>query len=258
MMSADNNQTAGVAQSEEKLLIEQIDNIVSTTRMYGYRRVTAQLRLDGLTINRKRVLRLMKANGLAYKAKKRKTNTTDSDHPHRKYPNLLKSFKVNRLNQVWVSDMTYIRLEGGFVYLAAILDLYSRRCIGWALSKNIDTELTLQALMMAIETRKPGAGLIHHSDQGVQYASHRYTEALEQIHAQVSMSRKACPTDNAYMESFMGTLKREEVDLSDYGSYEEVLEGLDFFLEELYNRKRLHSSLGYKSPMMFEKSLPPD
>ncbi|AGY59853.1 integrase [Gloeobacter kilaueensis JS1] len=159
------------------------------------------------------------------------------------------------LNQLWISDITYIRLLEEFVYLAVILDRYSRRVIGWALSRNIDGELTLSALRMALEKRSVAEGLVHHSDRGVQYAAKAYVELLQASRITISMSRRANPYDNAFVESFMKTLKYEEVLLNEYTSYREVKENIARFIEEVYNQKRLHSSLGYLPPVEFEASI---
>ncbi len=180
--------------------------------------------------------------------------TTDSRHKLPVYPNLLKNRQVCTVNAVWVADITYIRIRSSFVYLAAILDLYSRRVVGWALSKRIDTELCVSALQMALETRR-ARDCIHHSDRGVQYASAQYVGLLRQHGLQISMSRKGNPYDNAFMESFYKTLKYEEVHLANYETYADVIERLPFFLEDVYNRKRLHSSLGYVPPVEFEDAV---
>ena len=180
--------------------------------------------------------------------------TTDSRHNLRVYPNLIKGRQVRAVNQVWVADITYIRIHSSFVYLAALLDLYSRRIVGWAISKRIDTELCLTALKMALATRV-ACGCIHHSDRGVQYASGHYVRLLRQHELQISMSAKGNPYDNAFMESFYKTLKYEEVHLWNYETYDDVIERLPFFIEEVYNRKRLHSSIGYVPPIEFEAAV---
>ena len=178
--------------------------------------------------------------------------TTHSGHSHPVYPNLLANCLLNGLNQAWVADVTYIRLPTTFVYLAAILDAYSRRCVGWALSRWIDTRLTLAALDMALVHRRPASGLIHHSDRGVQYAAGEYVARLEAAQAQISMSATGNPYDNAKAESFFKTLKREEVYLKEYRNVEEAETNLERFIEAVYNTKRLHSSLGYLPPVEFE------
>lgn len=180
--------------------------------------------------------------------------TTDSRHLLPVYPNLLKKRQVRAVNQVWVADITYIRIRARFVYLAAILDLYSRKVVGWAISRRIDSELCLTALQMAVK-RRSARGCIHHSDRGVQYASAAYVALLGRHGLKISMSRKGNPYDNAFMESFYKTLKYEEVHLWNYETFQDVIERLPFFLEEVYNRKRLHSSIGYVPPAEFEASV---
>lgn len=219
---------------------------------YGYRRITAELRNRGYTVNHKKVLRLMREDNLLCVKKTFKPVTTNSNHKYRKYPNLLKDLEINRINQVWAADITYIRLQREYVYLAVILDLFSRKCVGWELSRNLDAQLTLNALRKALRNRKP---LIHHSDQGVQYASKEYVSCLEEHGIKISMSRKGNPYDNAFVESFIGTLKTEEVYLNEYETFSDALSNIGEFIEEVYNRKRLHSSLGYKSPEDFEKEV---
>ena len=196
----------------------------------------------------------MKKFGLKPITWQRFVRTTDSHHRLSVYPNLIKNRQLRAVNEVWVADLTYIRIRSSFVYLAALLDLYSRRIVGWAISKRIDTELCLAALQMAVDNRH-ACGCIHHSDRGVQYASARYVALLRQHGLQVSMSAKGNPYDNAFMESFYKTLKYEEVHLWNYETYQDVIERLPFFLEEVYNRKRLHSSIGYLPPVEFEAAI---
>lgn len=245
-------QRSEAKQQEEQKIIERLEQLAREFARYGVRRMTAQLQHEGFVVNRKRVYRLMQEQKLLCKTKKRFVVTTNSQHPYERYPNLYAGNIPSLLNQVWIADITYIRLRKGHAYLAMILDACSRKAIGWHLSRTPDASLSLFALEMAIATRQPSSGVIHHSDQGVQYACHAYTGLLKQHGFQISMSRTATPTDNAQAESFMATLKKEEVYLSDYRTYEEAARRLPRFIDDVYNRKRLHSSLGYLSPMSFE------
>jgi putative transposase len=222
---------------------------------YGYRRVTKALARDGWLVNHKRVLRVMREESLLCQLKRRWVTTTDSAHGLATFPNLLRQVAVARLNQVWVADITYIRLPHGFVYLAAILDAHSRKAIGWALSRWIDTNLTLQALDAALAARSPLPGLIHHSDRGVQYASSAYVTRLADHGILGSMSGRGNPYDNAKAESFFKTLKREEVYLKDYRDIADAERQLERFIDDVYNQKRLHSALGYCPPAEFEHLL---
>jgi len=233
----------------------EIERVAYDNQNYGYRRITAQLRREGWLVNHKRVHRILREDSLLCRIKRRFISTTDSDHAHRVYPNLLKKHELTGINQAWVADITYIRLPRRFCYLAAILDAFSRRCVGWKLSLDIDTILTLAALDMAITVREPKPGLIHHSDRGVQYAAHDYVKRLESAQALVSMSAKATPYDNAKAERFFRTLKQEEVYISDYQDYRDALRGIEHFIEKVYNEKRLHSRLGYMPPTEFEDTL---
>ena len=242
------------AKKEEVDLRDRIEKIVVKRAGYGYRRVTYQLRREGYKINHKRVARLMREQSLQCQVKRRWVKTTDSDHGYRIYPNLIKELKITGGNQVWVADITYIRIMTGFLYLAVVLDLFSRKVIGWALSEHIDAQLTLTALRVALDDRGSVEGCIHHSDRGVQYACHVYVEELEAAKIRISMARKGNPYDNAAAESFMKTLKCEEVYLWDYHNVEDVKRRIPYFLQEVYNQKRLHSALGYVTPEEFEQA----
>lgn len=235
----------------EPVVVAAIEAIVLEHPGYGYRRVTKQLQRDGMAINGKRVLRLMRNASLLCQVR-RYVQTTQSRHPFRRYPNLIRDYVLTGVDQVWVADLTYLQFPGSVGYLACILDAWSRRCIGWALGDRLTTELTDTALGHAITLRQPAPGLIHHSDQGVQYANHRYLQRLHHIGAEISMSAAGRPTENARIESFFSTLKREEVTINDYQDLAEAVQSMTRFLDDVYNTKRLHSSLGYRSPVEFE------
>jgi len=236
---------------------EEIQNIVIQFPGYGYRRVTIELQNRGYSVKEKIVRKFMKEDNLLCVKRRFRLRTTDSNHGERIYPNLARDLKVTCINHLWVADITYIQLMKEFVFLAVIIDVFSRRCIGWELSRHIDTDLTINALRNAFRTRKGDdlKRLIHHSDQGVQYASKEYVDCLKQHGILVSMSRKGNPYDNAFAESFIKTLKCEEVYLNEYATFNDALANIDRFIEEVYNSKRLHSSIGYKSPINFEKAL---
>jgi len=224
---------------------------------YGYRRMTIELSNRGFHVNHKRVLRLMREDNLLCVKRHFKPLTTNSNHGYRVYPNLIKNLTIVRPDQVWASDITYIQLTDEFVYLAVMLDLFTRKCIGWQLGRHIDTQLTLSALKQALKQRwNPGLQEpIHHSDQGVQYASNQYVNRLKEHNFHISMSRKGNPYDNAFVESFIKTLKYEEVYLNEYDTFSDALENIGRFIDDVYNKKRLHSSLGYKSPEDFEREV---
>ncbi len=236
-------------------LRDEMQKIALEWPAYGSRRITEELKRRGRTVNRKRVRRLMREDNLLCLRKRKFILTTDSDHPWPVYPNLARSMVLTGIDQLWLADITYIRLLEEFVYLAVILDAYSRRVIGWELGRTLEDKLTLSALRMALARRRISPGLIHHSDRGVQYASADYTGLLQDYGIQISMSRKANPWDNAACESFMKTLKCEEVYRIEYRDLAHAHSRIREFLETLYNRKRLHSSLGYVPPAEFERCL---
>jgi transposase InsO family protein len=226
---------------------------VEHRRRYGYRRITAELRRRGMLVNHKRVARIMREDNLLAVQPRTFRVTTDSAHELEVFLNLAGRMKLTGINQLWVADITYIRLLREFVYLAVILDAFSRKVVGWALDRSLATRLVLSALEQAIARRQPPAGLVHHSDRGVQYASGEYVKVLQQHHMIPSMSRPANPYDNATCESFLKTLKREEIYANDYRTLEHLAANIDTFIEEYYNRCRLHSALGYRPPDEFER-----
>jgi transposase InsO family protein len=233
-------------------LRDLIQQIVLENRFYGYRRVAAELHHRGVVANRKRVLRLMRADNLLALRKQRFVFTTDSRHGYAVYSNLAARLQLTGINQLWVADITYVRLRETFLYLAIVMDAYSRRVVGWELGEDLRAELALSALNRALADRSLAPGIVHHSDRGVQYCSQAYGERLQAYGFVISMSRTGNPYDNAKAESFMKTLKAEEVYLHQYRDQEEVRTSIQRFIEEVYNRKRLHSSIGYLSPAAFE------
>jgi transposase InsO family protein len=233
-------------------LRDEMQKVALEFPAYGYRRITHELRRRGFEINHKRVLRMMRQDNLLCVRRRAFVVTTDSRHHLPVYPNLARKITPAAMNELWVADITYIRLRTEFVYLAVILDAFSRRVIGWALGRTLEAELAVMALRMALSERQPGPGLVHHSDRGVQYASHAYTEILKQHRSSISMSRKGNPYDNAACESFMKTLKQEEVYRNEYRDFNDVRASIAQFLEMVYNQRRLHSALGYRPPAEFE------
>ena len=233
-------------------LRDAIQKIAIENRCYGYRRVTALLRQQEWEVNHKRVLRLMRLDNLLALRKRRYVLTTDSRHPFAIYPNLVPRLVLNGIHQLWVADITYIRLRETFLYLAVVLDAHSRKAVGWELGDTLEASLAVAALQRALSDRAVEPGLVHHSDRGVQYASHDYVALLESHGFLISMSRTGNPYDNAKAESFMKTLKCEEVYLHKYRDREEARASIAHFIDEVYNAKRLHSALGYVAPASFE------
>jgi transposase InsO family protein len=236
----------------EDPLTAQVRQICEEDSSAGYRRVTQELHRRGVRVNHKRILALMRKENLLVRPKRRFVRTTDSKHIYPIYHNLARTMTLTAPNQLWVADITYIHLVQGTVYLAVILDAFSRRAIGWALSSHIDHFLSLEALQMALATRDINPGLVHHSDQGSQYACYEYVELLKSKNITISMSRKGNPYDNAKAESFIKTLKVEEVYINEYYTISEARTNIDRFIDLVYNRKRLHSALGYRPPLEFE------
>ena len=238
-------------ETEVRSLIQQI--ALEHRRRYGYRRITAELHRRGVQVNRKRVARMMRDDNLLAIQPQRFVATTNSKHKCEVYLNLAGRMTLTGINQLWVADITYVRLKGEFVYLAVILDSFSRKVVGWAVDRTMSSRLTVAALERAVADRQTHAGLVHHSDRGVQYASPEYVAALDKYGIVASMSRPANPYDNASCESFMKTLKREEIYTNRYSDLEQLRTHIEEFIAEYYNRQRLHSALGYRSPEEFEQ-----
>ncbi|MBV9183851.1 MAG: IS3 family transposase [Acidobacteria bacterium] len=239
----------------EMELRDEMQKIALESPSYGYRRITAELQRRNFDVNHKRILRMLREDNLLCVRRRAFVTTTDSRHSLPVYPNLARDLQLTAMNQLWVADITYIRLREEFVYLSVLLDAYSRRVIGWALGQTLEAELALSALRMALLNRRPAPGLVHHSDRGVQYACHAYTALLKDHEATISMSRKGNPYDNAACESFMKTLKQDEVYRNEYRDFNDALSSIAQFLEVVYNQQRLHSALGYRPPEEFEKEL---
>lgn len=238
-------------ETEVRSTIQQI--ALEHRRRYGYRRICAELRRRGMQANHKRVLRMMRKDNLLALRRRRFMVTTNSNHKFEVYLNLARRMKLSGTDQLWVADITYIRLKAEFVYLAVILDAFSRKVVGWALDRTLANRLTISALERAIAQRRPRPGLVHHSDRGLQYARGEYVAVLEKFGIVASMSRPANPYDNASCESFMKTLKREEIYANRYENLEHLRTNIEEFIEQYYNRQRLHSALGYRSPEEFER-----
>src|SRR5262249_15724007 len=229
-----------------------IQRLAIKDRHCGYRRILRLLKREGWMVNHKRVLRLMREDNLLSIRRRRFVVATESDHRWRVYPNLARHMVLSAINQLWVSDITYVRLQREFIYLAVILDVYSRRVVGWSISRQINRTFALEALVSALKQRQPAPGLVHQSDGGAQYACTEYVELLEAHGIVSSMSRPGNPYDNAWAESFMKTLKVEEVDGRRYRNFEDASRSIGTFIEDVYNKQRLHSALNYCSPVEFE------
>ena len=236
-------------------LRDAIESVQADFPKAGYRTVRRYLRRRGRRVGERRIRRIMRQFSLHAEIRRAFVHTTDSSHSHRVYPNLLPGRVLTNVNQAWAADLTYIRIVNSFVYLAVILDLFSRKVIGWAISKHIDAELALAALRQAIQQRQPPPGCVHHSDRGVQYLCQAYVALLNAHGLAISNSAKGNPYHNAFAESFMKTLKQEEVYLANYETYLDVLENLPTFIEEVYNEKRVHSGIDYLTPSELEEQI---
>ena len=238
----------------EMALRDAIQRTALAHRDHGYRRITPLLQRAGFVVGQEKVRRILRSDNLLAVRRRKFVVTTDSNHRFRIHPNLAESMELTAVNQLWVADITYIRLQREFVFLAVVLDAFSRKAIGWELGRTLETKLALAALEEAIASRHPQPGLVHHSDRGTQYASNDYLQRLEACGAHLSMSRPASPWENGKCESFIKTLKREEIDARRYASFAELRQHVDEFMDQIYNKVRLHSALGYRSPEEFEQS----
>ena len=247
------DESAAASHDPDMDLRDAIQRIALEWPSYGRRRITKELRRRGWMVNPKRVYRLMREDNLLCVRKRKFVVTTNSNHGRKVYPNLARKMLLTDIDQLWVADITYIRLREEFVFLAVVLDAYSRRVIGWSLDRRVEDDLTLAALRMALELRRPPAGWVHHSDRGSQYASGDYTDLLKAHGCEISMSHKSSPWENAGCESWMKTLKYEEVYRQEYRDLAEARASLACFIDKVYNQKRLHSALGYRPPVEFEQ-----
>jgi transposase InsO family protein len=238
----------------ETALRDAIQRMALAHRDHGYRRITPLIQRAGFVVGEEKVRRILRKDNLLAVRRRKFVVTSDSNHRFRIHPNLAESLELTSVNQLWVADLTYIRLRREFVFLAIVLDAFSRKAIGWELGRTLETKLPLAALEAAIASRQPQSGLVHHSDRGTQYASNDYVQRLEACGAHLSMSRPARPWENGKCESFIKTLKREEIDARRYASFAELRQHVEEFIEQIYNKVRLHSALGYHSPEEFERS----
>lgn len=243
---------------EDVKLKFEIEKLQMELPGYGYRRVTKHFKKNGIVINKKRIQRVMKDFGLHSVLKRKSVPFRSySSEPSCCFINLIKGLNVTGLDQVWVTDMTFIKIDSGFVYLSAVLDVYSRNVVGWALARKLDHKLCMASINAALKNRKKsdGAGIIHHSDQGTQYTSHPYVDFLESLKFDMSMSKRGTPTENGYIEAFFKTLKHEEILYKRYSTLEEIKKSIPGFIDGIYNKKRLHSGIGYLSPLEFENNI---